>query len=225
MSLSEYENFSVKEKETFTSVCNQLLGRTFLIRTVRQPDGSVKNNPEYSFLTRNTDIVRSYLSILGWELHQDEYNGFFYVLNNLDANRLTLSVRETAILLTLRLIYDENSEKAGLFQDVICDVQELLEKLITDFGIFRPKPNMDEFKRNMKRVEEHVIIQRISGKYSDSDCRFAILPTILTVVSAERLNALVANLRRNEDTAENADDIDDLLGQISMDDDLEGETE
>ena len=222
MSLSEYENFSAKEKETFTSVCNHLLGRTFLIRTVRQPDGSVKNNPEYSFLTRCADIVRSYLSILGWELHQDEYNGYFYVLNNLDANRLTLNIRETAILLTLRLIYDENSEKAGLFQDVICDVQELMEKLITDFGVFRPKPNMDDFKRNMRRLEEHMIIQRISGKYSNSDCRFSILPTILTVVSAERLNALAANLRKDGEPEDNVDEADEP-GRIGLDDDLDGD--
>jgi hypothetical protein len=190
----------------FTTVCNHLLGQTFLLRTTYQPDGTNINNPEYTFLTLHSEIVKNYLSLLGWELHQDEYNGYFYVINNLEANKLTLSSKPTAILLALRLIYDENSERAGLFQDVLCEVREVLEKLVTDFGIFRRKPNMNEFRQSMKVLEDHNIIQKLDGKYTDSDCRFTILPTVLTVVSAEKLNALVINLRKEEEDSEEADE-------------------
>jgi hypothetical protein len=88
------------------------------------------------------------------------------------------------VLLACAYIW-ENSERAGLFQDVLCEVREVLEKLVADFGVFRQKPNMDEFRRAMKLFEGHNIIQLLDGKYSDTDCRFAILPTILTAVSAE----------------------------------------
>jgi hypothetical protein len=206
LDLSAINDFTSKEKEMFSSVCNHLLGQTFLIRTIYQADGSTINNPEYNFLTLHSETVKSYLSLLGWELHQDEYNGYFYVINSLDANRLTLGSKPTAILLALRLIYDENSERVGLFQDVLCEVREVLEKLVTDFGAFRQKPNMDEFRRAMKVFEDHNIIQRLDGKYSDADCRFTILPTILTVVSAEKLNALVTNLRKEETNDEEADE-------------------
>jgi hypothetical protein len=206
LDLSDINDFTTKEKEMFTSVCNHLLGQTFLLRTIYQPDGRTINNPEYNFLVLRSETVKNYLSLLGWELHQDEYNGYFYVINNLDANRLTLGSKPTSILLALRLIYDENSERVGLFQDVLCEVREVLEKLITDFGVFRQKPNMDEFKRAMKVLEDHNIIQKLDGKYSDADCRFTILPTILTVVSAEKLNALVDNLRKEEENDEEADE-------------------
>ena len=206
MDFSGVNDFSSKEIETFTSVCNHLLGQTFLLRTAYQSNGNVINNPEYNFLVMHSEIVKSFLSLLGWDLHQDEYNGYFYVSNNLDANRLMLGAKPTAILLVLRLIYDENSERAGLFQDVICEVREVLEKLVTDFGVFRQKPNMDEFRRSMKLLEEHHIIQGLEGKFSDADCRFAILPTILTVVSAEKLNALVSNMRKEEVTNEEVDE-------------------
>ncbi|HWQ73162.1 MAG TPA: DUF4194 domain-containing protein [Desulfitobacteriaceae bacterium] len=206
MGLSDLSGFTDKEREMFTSVCNHLLGQTFLLRTIYQPDGSAINNPEYNFLVLHSETVKSYLSLLGWELHQDIYNGYFYVLNSLDANRLTLGSKPTAILLALRLIYDENSERVGLFQDVLCEVREVLEKLITDFGVFRQKPNMDEFRRAMKVLEDHNIIKGLEGKYSDADCRFTILPTILTVVSVEKLNALVANLRKEDESDEGADE-------------------
>jgi hypothetical protein len=199
-------NLTDKEKDTFTSVCNHLLGRTFLLKTIYQPDGSAINNPEYNFLALHSETVKSYLSFLGWELHQDLYKGYFYVLNNLGANKLTLSSKSTAILLALRLIYDENSERAGLFQDVLCEVREVLEKLLTNFGVFRHRPNMDDFRRAMKLLEDHHIIQGLEGKYSDADCRFTILPTILTVVSAERLNSLAASMRKEDEGNEEADE-------------------
>ncbi len=206
MELSGINDFTAKEKEMFTSVCNHLLGQTFLLRTIYQPDGSAINNPEYNFLALRSEIVKGYLSFLGWELHQDEYNGYFYVINNLDANRLTLGSKPTAILLALRIIYDENSERVGLFQDVLCEVREVLEKLVTDFGVFRQKPNMDDFRRAMKVLEDHNIIKGLEGKYSDADCRFTILPTILTVVSAEKLNVLVSNMRKEDESDEEADE-------------------
>ena len=104
MNLSDINDFTAKEKEMFTSVCNHLLGQTFMLRTIYQPDGSTINNAEYNFLALRSEIVKAYLSLLGWELHQDEYNGYFYVINNLDANRMTLGSKPTAILLALRLI-------------------------------------------------------------------------------------------------------------------------
>lgn len=206
MELSSISNFSDKEKEMFCSVCNHLLGQTFLLRLIYQPDGSTINNPEYSFLTLHLQVVKEYLSLLGWSLHQDLYNGYFYVINDLEANRLALKSKPTAILLALRLIYDENSERAGLFQDVLCEVREILEKLVSDFGTFRQKPNMDEFKQAMKIFDDHNIIKRLEGRYSDADCRFTILPTILTVVSAEKLNVLVSNLRKEDESDEEADE-------------------
>jgi len=198
MELQVISDLTVKERELFTSVCNHLLGKTFIVRSLYQPDGSSALNPEYSFLTLHGELVKQYLSVLGWSLHQDEYNGYFFVVNDLDANRLMLDSKATAVLLALRLIFDENSERAGLYQDVLCQVRDVLEKLVTDFTVFRQKPNMDDFRRWMKQFENFNIVVKLDGKYSDPGCRFTILPTILTAVSAEKMNVLVQDLRREE---------------------------
>lgn len=55
-------------------------------------------------------------------------------------------------------------------------------------------------------LENHSIIQRIEGKYNQPDCRFAILPTILTAVSAERLHEVAAVLRKEEENGEEAEE-------------------
>lgn len=206
MNLDFISSATAKELQQFKSVCNQLLSRTFVVRTLYRPGRERLNNPDYIFLSIHFEAVRDYLSLLDWDLRHDEANGCFYVINTDEANRLILSKRETAILLALRMLYDESQERLGLEQDALCTVREVLEKVVTDYAILPAKPNMDEFRRAMLVFENHAVIQRIEGRYNQADCRFAILPTILTAVSAERLHEAAAVLRKEENTDEEAEE-------------------
>lgn len=206
MNLDFISSATAKELQQFKSVCNQLLSRTFVVRTLYRPGRERLNNPDYIFLSIHFETVRDYLSLLDWDLRHDEANGCFYVINTDEANRLILSKRETAILLALRMLYDESQERLGLEQDALCTVREVLEKVVTDYAILPAKPNMDEFRRAMLVFENHAVIQRIEGRYNQADCRFAILPTILTAVSAERLHEAAAVLRKEENADEEAEE-------------------
>lgn len=206
MNLDFISSATAKELQQFKSVCNQLLSRTFVVRTLYRPGRERLNNPDYTFLSIHFEAVRDYLSLLDWDLRHDEANGCFYVINTDEANRLILSKRETAILLALRMLYDESQERLGLEQDALCTVREVLEKGVTDYAILPAKPNMDEFRRAMLVFENHAVIQRIEGRYNQADCRFAILPTILTAVSAERLHEAAAVLRKEENADEEAEE-------------------
>ena len=205
MNLDFISSATAKELQQFKSVCNQLLSRTFVVRTLYRPGRERLNNPDYTFLSIHFEAVRDYLSLLDWDLRHDEANGCFYVITD-EANRLILSKRETAILLALRMLYDESQERLGLEQDALCTVREVLEKVVTDYAILPAKPNMDEFRRAMLVFENHAVIQRIEGRYNQADCRFAILPTILTAVSAERLHEAAAVLRKEENADEEAEE-------------------
>ena len=206
MNLEWLNSATQKELEQFKSVCNQLLSRTYVVRTIYQPEKGRINNPDYTFLTIRYNEVREYLWLLDWDLQKDDLNGFFYVTNANEANRCNLDKKETAILLALRKIYDESRERLGLEQDAICTVQELLEKVVTDYAILPSRPNMDEVKRALVRLENHSIIQNIEGKYNKATCKFAILPTILAAVSAERLKEIVAVLKKEGDHEETEED-------------------
>lgn len=206
MDFSELQNFTAKELEQFKRICNQLLSRTFVVRTLYRPDKGRVNNPDYTFLSIHQTIVGSYLSLLDWELRKDDFNGYFYVVNTDEANRLILNQKATAILLALRMIYEENQEQVGLEQDVLCTVRDLLEKVVTDYAILSTRPNMDEVKRALILLEQHNVLQRIEGKFSQPSCKFAILPTVLIVVSSERLDKVVTMLRKEEGDDEEADE-------------------
>ena len=208
MDFSELQNLTTKELEQFKQVCNLLLARTFVVRTLYRPDKGRVNNPDYIFLVNHQSAVRDYLALLDWDLRFDNYNGYFYVVNTDEANRLALNQRTTAILLALRMIYEENQEQVGLERDVLCTVRDLLDKVVTDYAILPTKPNMKEVKQALTLLEQHSVLQRVEGKYTQSSCKFAILPTILTVVSSERLDAVVTMLKKEEEAGDEEADED-----------------
>ena len=198
-----------KELDQFKSVCNQLLSRTFIVKTLCRADKVRVNNPDYLVLANHYVEVREYLLLLDWDLRKDDFNGYFYVINTDEANRCQLGKKETAILLALRMIYDENQERLGLEHDAVCTVRDLLEKVVTDYAILPTKPNMDEVKRALTLLDNHRVIQRVEGKYNQGTCKFVILPTVLTVVSSEKLDAVVSVLRKEENSEEAEEDFAD----------------
>ena len=206
MDFSVLEGFSAKELDQFKSICNYLLSHTFIVRTIVKPEIGRVNNPDYTFLTIYHETVRNYLSLLDWDLRHDDYNGYYYILHTDEINKLMLNKNTTAILLALRMIYEENMERAGFEQDVICTVRDVLEKVVTDYAILSTRPNMDEVRQALTLLENHSIVQRLEGRFSQTICKMAILPTILTAVSAERLEAVAAVLRKGEEFEETDED-------------------
>lgn len=206
MGFAAIEQMTTRELEQFKTVCNQLLSRTFVVRTLYDADKGRINNPDYNFITLHFEAIKDYLLLLDWDLRKDDFNGYFYVLNTDDANRCALNKVATAILLALRMIYEENQERVGLEHDVICTVRDVLEKVVTDYAILSTHPNMDEVKKALTIFENHSVIQRLEGKFHQGICKFSILPTILTVVSSEKLNAVVQSLKKEDDALEDVEE-------------------
>lgn len=78
---------------------------------------------------------------------------------------------------------------------------------------FPAKPNMEEVKRAFTVLENHSVIQRLEGKFNQGSCRIAILPTILSAVSSEKLNLVVSVLKK-EETDEKAEE--DPADQLAL---------
>ena len=96
MNLEFLNTATAKELEQFKAVCNQLLSRTYVVRTLYRPGRGRVSNPDYTFLSIHYESVREYLSLLDWDLRRDDINGYFYVLNTDEANRCILRDRDSA---------------------------------------------------------------------------------------------------------------------------------
>lgn len=64
MSLDWFNQATQKEKEQFKSVCNQLLSRTYVVRTNLQPGKGRINNPDYTFIGKVVKSAAHLLKVL-----------------------------------------------------------------------------------------------------------------------------------------------------------------
>jgi hypothetical protein len=103
----------------------------------------------------------------------------------------------------------------GLEHDAICTVRDVLEKVVTDYAILPARPNMDEVKRALTLLENHHVIERIEGRFNQNSCQFAVLPTILTAVSSDRLSEIVSAMRKEEEHEETEEDSSGELALLS----------
>lgn len=200
--LEELAEFTEQQLEDFKIVCNQLLSNTFVVRSLYVPDKGRIHNKYYTFLTINTEVVREYLALANWDLYQDETNGYFYVKNTNEANRLVLNKVQTGLLLSLRLLYEENLNQLGLEQDAVCTVRDLLEKVVTEHAILRSNPNMAEVKKALTIFAQHNLIQTLEGRLNQPTAKLAILPTIMAAVPSERLTLIAEGLRKDDEVEE-----------------------
>ena len=58
MNFNFIQQATSKELEQFKSVCNQLLSRTYVVRTLYRPGKERVNNPDYTFLSLHYEAVQ-----------------------------------------------------------------------------------------------------------------------------------------------------------------------
>ena len=60
MNFDFIQSATSKELEQFKSICNQLLSRTYIVRTLYRPGKGRLNNPDYTFLSLHYEAVQEY---------------------------------------------------------------------------------------------------------------------------------------------------------------------
>ena len=60
MNFDWFTTATQKELEHFKDVCNQLLSRTYIVRTLYKPGEGRVNNPDYVFLSAHDEVIREF---------------------------------------------------------------------------------------------------------------------------------------------------------------------
>jgi len=194
----KYDKLTVRDKEAFSAIVNKLLRSNYILREIySSKDQEMKINYDFSFLERHYSLVEDYLEIGGWRLHKDSRFGVIYVDSIYDYNRHRIYKFATKILLTMRLMYDEEREKLVLKKEVMLTIHGLVNRMIS-LGLLNKKPSNTELTQAMNELAGFQLVERIDGLWSNPETRFIIYPSILFVLTNAKLNELYSLIEEDE---------------------------
>lgn len=198
-----YDKLTNSEKEEFRRLLNSLLAHTYLIRDIYDSKENImKINPEFRFVERNYELFVEYLGFGGWLLQKDSNYGVISLGNAYEYNRIRLDRNTTLILYSLRLIFEEEREKVTLRNEILTTVGQIVHKMIT-LGLIKKKPSDSDLIAAFRLLDYYHVIQRIAGGWEEAETKFLILPSILFIVTNEKIGKLSEMYETGDDLAEN----------------------
>lgn len=203
-----YEKLGTKDKENFTRILNKLLRVNYINRDIYNVrEKEMRINYEYRFIDRNYLLYEDYLSLGGWSLNKDDRFGVIYIMSRFEYNRKGINKFTTQILLTLRLIYDEERENLTLKKEVSLTVHDLVQKMMS-LGIVNKRPAFKDLHGALQDLASVHIVERIDGIWKEPDTRFLIYPSILFILSNAKINELSELIEQfnNVDEGEEVDE-------------------
>ena len=185
---SEFEKLNLTEQEAFRRIVNWLLAHTYLLQgNYAFEDNMKRTNPDYLFVERNFELFQNYLEYAGFRLERDSNYGVIFLSSSYECNRIKLDKANTLMLYVLRLIYEEEREKLSLSRDIFTTTGDLVHKMIS-LGVIRRKPANLTLRDSLRTLNRFRIVEKVDGPWENADTRLLILPTILFIVTNERIS-------------------------------------
>ena len=187
-----YEKLSSRDQELFAHTVNALMLKSFILReTYDKQTKMMKPNPDYSFLEKNIDLVRDYLSLSGWIIEKDSQLGIIMIQNEYQENRIRMDFMTSLMIYALRYAYEVQRELNPMLQEVYFSSPSLIQLMLDKSLLTQDKrPSFTSLASSYRFLENHNIIARISGDYRDRDLQFYILPSILYIIDNDKINAI-----------------------------------
>ncbi len=182
-----FEKLNLTDQERFSQLTNYLLAHTFLLS--KTYDFSTKTRPineDYIFVERNLELFQDYLSFAGFRLTVDTNYGVMTLESDYDGTRVRFDKFTTIMLYSIRLIYEEEREKLTLNDAVFITTGDIVKKMIA-IGVLTKKPADRLLRNSLRLLGQFNLVQKDSGPWERAETRYAILPSILFVVSNEQI--------------------------------------
>lgn len=195
----KFERLNMTEQDSFKRIVNWMLAHTFLLQKNYVFDDSMKKtNPDYLFVERNFELFEEYLEYSGFRLERDSNYGVIFLSSSYEFNRVRLDKMTTLMIYALRVIYEEEREKLSLSKDIFTSTGNLIHKMLS-LGVIKKKPANSMIKDSLRMLNRFRIIEKLEGSWEDAETKLLILPTILFIVTNERISNMYRLLDEEPD--------------------------
>jgi hypothetical protein len=195
---------SLPEKSTrdLPRVVNRLLGQVFLYRDKDD------DKDDYYFVHRHRAACETALDLAGFNLLHDEYHNIFQVVSEYSYCRARYRLDETLMILVLRKLYEERSERLSLAQDPVVTIGEVREEYRTITGKERDL-GIIQYENLLRHLRSMGLLDTLDGRtidVRDAEARLRLrgsVRMILPVQTVDELDAWVRKYRASDDEEEN----------------------
>lgn len=212
MFVEKYNELTNAEKDNFKRVVSLILSKTFIVNRIYDKNkNTFTYNSDYRFISRNIELFSEYLNLAGFRLLKDSNYEVIYIESEFGYNKKRLDKNTTIFLYGLRLKYDEEREKLKLNTETIVTVSDIIKTLI-DVGAYTKKPSDVEIRNALSTLISFNIIQKIDGILEKPDTKIVIFPSILFVITNEKITALSQSINALEENEEENMEEDEETG-------------
>lgn len=186
-------------------VVNRLLGQVFLYRDKDD------EQDDYYFVHRHRAACENALALVGFSLLHDDYHNIFQIVSEYSYCRARYKLDESLMILVLRKLYEERSERLSLAQDPVVTIGEVRDEYRTITGKERDL-GIGQYDALLRRLRALGLIDVIDGRtvdVRDSEARLRLrgsVRMILPVQSVDELDAWVRKYRA-QDTEEDEESL------------------
>ena len=188
----KYYLFTDNEKEKFAKVANYLLAHSFITREIYETkDRMGKINADYRFIEKYYEIFEEFLSMVGYDLDLNDIYGVISIKNRYNHNLVRFDKFTTLLMLTLRMMYDDGrSQSASSSNNVVyTTIGNVVHKMF-DLKIISKKPTLKDLGEGFRNLARYNVLCKLDKTYEDANATIVILPTVIEVVSNEKINAI-----------------------------------
>ena len=181
-----------KSSRDLPRVVNRLLGQVFLYRDKEE------DKEDYYFIHRHRSACETALELAGFKLLHDEYHNIFQAISEYSYCRARYKLDETLMILVLRKLYEERSERLSLAQDPVVTIGEVREeyRAITgkqrDLGII-------QYENLLRRLRSLGLIDTLDGRtieVRDAEARLRLRGSVRLILPVQTVDELDAWVRK-----------------------------
>lgn len=197
-----YQKLSEQDREKFSNLATKLINVNYLTGEKEE------DTTNFYFISLNFECFRSYFALINIELSLYKENKII-VLTSPNSLKLTLNKMQSAILLILRLLYNEKLKDISLTDKIVVRIEEIRDKY-EQIGI------LDDEKLTPTRLLE---IMRIFKRYNlinfkgieikQDDFLITIYKTIQYAVSINTIEELNSKINSYKEKGE----LDEEIGE------------
>jgi len=188
----ESTNLPEKTRQEVPRAVNRLLGRTFLYQ------GDEADKEDYYLVHRHRDVFAALLTVAGFTLLHDDYHRIFQVVSDLSYCRQRYKLDESLMIVVLRKLYEEHSERLSLAKDPVVTIGEVREEYRTITGRERTL-GIVQYEDILRRLRRLGLIELLDGRsldVRDSELRLRLRGSVKMILPVQTTEEMEAWLRK-----------------------------